>query len=189
MPYCRQCGSEVRPADSFCSDCGSEIDPEPRSNRGGVVESGKADGVSGGERTRAHVVTGDGPTAGRVVFFAGVGFVALGAFLPWMTAEAIGTTLSGVERGGVLTLVLGIVAGIVGFLRWDKWARLSVGGLGVLVAMFGLLYVVDPLFGVDAWDVSDPGLVRDAVRPEAGLFLTAFGGVAMVGGPAIDWLS
>lgn len=196
MAYCPECGSELRSGDRYCPDCGRELSA-------GDAEPSTAEGdpdVGGDPADQASTGTAPGPatdsgtesrfTTGQKVLFAGVGLAALGAFLPWITADILGTsiTVRGIDGDGVITLVVALLAGAVGIFRWGQVARASVVLLGLVVAGFGLLYLSDPLFGADATAAVDPDALRRAVRPGIGLYMTALGGVGVLSGPFVDYL-
>jgi hypothetical protein len=109
----------------------------------------------------------------------------LGSFLPWVTATAalVGTiSRSGMEGGdGIVTLLLGVAAGLVGFsrLRGPTKATVWLGPLLLGLAIAGLgafeiIIIQDRLKEVD----SEVGTASVGMGPWA----IAVGGVLVVAG-------
>ena len=121
---------------------------------------------------------------GRKFAAGGIGLTTIGAFLPWVKVQTFGGTVTkaGIDGDGSITLALAIVAGIALLLgRGKPWTRRSRGlvvVLGLLVALLGTLYLVDPLWGVDASNNA-----QDLASRGSGLYLTAIGGGLLSGGP------
>jgi hypothetical protein len=108
----------------------------------------------------------------RTVGLAGAGVVVLAAFLPWVSA--IFASKAGVEGDGVITLVLGGLAGLMAWKMPRQWANVLVGLAGITVSSIALL---------DANHISQLASERDiAVTIGMGLWLTALGGIVLVGG-------
>jgi len=114
--------------------------------------------------------------------------VVIAAFLPWISASILGTsvTVNGIDGDGVITLGMAVVAGVLVVARqWDRINRALVGVLGGLIAALALYYVVDPTTGIEGGDVAAE-LAREAVSPGIGLYLTALGGVGLVIAAVLD---
>jgi hypothetical protein len=126
------------------------------------------------------------PPAFFWVAMAGAAVVMVGAFLPWVSANAVffgRIETRGIEGDGVATLVLGVVVGFIALARFriDDRAR-SVAIVGIVCS---LLVIV-----VGVWDFLDTQRrVRDLNQSIAGfgqasvgigLYLTIAGGVAML---------
>lgn len=123
----------------------------------------------------------------------GVGAVGviIGAFLPWISVSLLGfsESVSGLDADGVITLVVAIV--VAAAVVW-KWARatqiLSVIG-GLVAAGLGLLYISDPLAGVDFDSAAGEAIAQEAASPEIGLYVTALGGILLLVGGVMGLLS
>lgn len=198
MSYCPECGFEVDRDDRYCPDCGHDLSSGGRDSGQSDVDRSveTPDAVTDPSPGDADE-NGDGPspstgrfTTGQKILLAGTGLAVLGAFLPWITANLLGTNVSvrGIDRDGLFTLILALLAGGVCLFRWGRIARASVFLLGILITAIGILYIGDPLFGVDISTSTNPELLRAAVNPGFGLYLTAIGGVGILGGPLVDYL-
>lgn len=130
-------------------------------------------------------------TAGWVI--AGTALVVvIGSVLPWLSlsgpdAEAIerqmeaqGEGVGGLDKDGVLTIVLGLVALLMGVLRGTgravKGAAITGIVMGALVTLIGIVDILDVA------DVADEvaGFVRVDVSAGIGLWLTLLGGIAVL---------
>lgn len=178
MPYCAECGTEHEADAMFCPSCGHTIDAEdptpvePSEPTASTREAGGADGYSTGQKA----------------LFAGAAIAAIGALLPWVTISVLGTTASmnGIEGDGVFTLVLALLAGGIGLVRWGRVAKTSVGVIGVLVLLVGFYYISDPLTGAEFTSSQSEQIARNAARPGIGLYMTAAGGLAILAGAVAD---
>lgn len=73
------------------------------------------------------------------IILIGAAITAVGSFLPW--ASAFGTTVIGVNGDGLITLVLGVIAGAIAYrmpLSNRDTNLLATAGIGALVAIVGL---------------------------------------------------
>lgn len=194
MPYCPSCGSEVLDADAFCQECGEELD-RPGGEAGGGPpdgDSGEADEPTAADANRTAESEPSGPdaeagatiTADRLVF-AGVAIAALGAFLPWISMEALATSVSvvGIDRDGRFTIAAALIAGLIAWAgnegRWAKLGSVLVFLLGGFVAFLGGMYIYDPLIGVPPEEFNRPELVQIGT----GLYATLIGGALIAAGP------
>jgi hypothetical protein len=164
MAYCRECGAEIHAQDAFCPECGAETGKVSEPTSGGYL---------------------DDFTIGQKVVFVGAALAAIGAFLPWITVSVLGTTdsASGIGGDGTYTLLGALVCGIGAVFRWGKWAKVAVAIVGALTLLVGLMYVSDP--GVEAVRQQ----YRSLAQPGIGVYVTALGGVGLLGGPILDYLN
>lgn len=121
---------------------------------------------------------------GTKLVLVGGAITVVAAFLPWISVDAgvVSNTVTGIDGDGVFTLVLaGAAMGVVFVRDWDRVTAAAVVGFGVLVALIGFVYIADPLTGVDT---SGQGgeLLEGMVSAEIGLYLTALGGLVLIGG-------
>lgn len=179
MSYCPDCGAELDENDRFCRECGYET--EPASDSGAPTDERRPRDRD--PERRESPAQSDGFSRGQMVVFAGAAVTVVGAFLPWVTIDALGISRSGIDADGVITLVLALVAGGGAAVRWGRWARVGVGVAGALTAGIGLLYVADPLAGSGVTNQ----LARAAISPGSGLYVTALGGLVMLAGPILDY--
>lgn len=128
-------------------------------------------------------------TGGKKTALAGAVVVAIGAFLPWLSVEIFGTSVTklGIEGDGSITLILAILVAIL-LLRsrlgsWGRKTWWTVVVLGGLTALLAIGYIVDPWLGVEQ---RPPEETREFVTIGAGLYLTALGGVMTVVGALYD---
>jgi hypothetical protein len=126
-----------------------------------------------------------GWTKQRILTGVGSVGVIAGAFLPWLSVSLLGQgrTIRGIDADGTITLVAAVVVGAA--IAW-KWAQatqiISILG-GVVAGGLGVLYVVDPLFGVDGVSEAQKELLNVSI--ESGLFVTAAAGVLMLAAGAM----
>lgn len=131
-------------------------------------------------------------SGGKKTSLVGAVLVAIAAFLPWLSVDFLGTSITktGIEGDGAITLVLAIVVAILILAShlgsWGRktwWAVLVLGGFTALLA---LGYINDPWLGVDQ---RPPEETREFVTIGLGLYLTALGGAITVGGALYDKVS
>lgn len=129
-------------------------------------------------------------TIGQKFVAVGAVVAIVGAFLPWLTVDALGTSLSktGVDGDGVFTLCFALVA--VGLLvyqgpgRWGKGVLAGCFILGLLIALLGTAYIYDPWLGAEQPTETERALIDVGT----GLYLTAASGYIIIGGMAYDLL-
>lgn len=128
-------------------------------------------------------------TGGKKTSLGGAVLVAIAAFLPWLSVDFLGTSITktGIEGDGAITLVLAIIVAILILAShlgsWGRktwWAVLVLGGLTALLA---LGYINDPWLGVEQ---RPPEETREFVSIGVGLYLTALGGAMTVLGALYD---
>ncbi len=119
----------------------------------------------------------------QVVTLVGAAVTAVGAFLPWVTASyGLGTiTVHGTETQGGITLVLAVFIAVAVLLFWTHRGQVAVALMGLVVAAIGVLYVVDPSRGIDV-RIGGIDVAALATSPEVGLYVTAAGGILVLGG-------
>jgi hypothetical protein len=81
---------------------------------------------------------------GPALVYGGMFALIIGSFLPWLSL--FGTSVGGVQTDGLITLVLGIVAGPPGFLsvRGVLWASLTLvatAGVAGFVVIFDVIRI------------------------------------------------
>jgi hypothetical protein len=119
MAYCTECGREITEGLTHCDDCG----PAKAAER-------SATGVD----ADGHLATED---PSMVPVYAGSAISVVGAFLPWATL--LGASVSGIDSDGSITLVLGIVAGVLAYARpWDRKNSLGTAAIGVVTLFVAL---------------------------------------------------
>lgn len=119
---------------------------------------------------------------GLVLLGAAVTVVA--ALLPWISVQGtvFSETLTGIDGEGLVTIALAATAAVLAlFHDWKAVTAAGVVGIGMLVALVGIAYILDPLAAVDV-DAIDGGLSTDNASAEIGLYLTALGGLGLIGG-------
>jgi hypothetical protein len=118
----------------------------------------------------------------------GGGLAILGGFLPWITW--VSGSVTGLDRNGGLTVVLGAVAvGVVLLATMDRRSGLVLAGIGVLVLFVGGRAYLDMQDAIGRIDVL-PGVENLAqIEPGIGLYLTLAGGaiVTAAGVLAVWW--
>ena len=128
----------------------------------------------------------------RLATGVGVVGVVIGAFLPWVSVSLpplVSETVNGIDADGVITLIVAVVVGAAIVWKWTKVTQiLSVIG-GLVAAGLGLLYITDPLAGVDFDSASGEAIAQEAASPEIGLYVTAIGGVILLVGGILGLLS
>jgi len=127
----------------------------------------------------ATATTGWEWNAASILTVVGAVLVVLGAFLPWAKVGFL--SVDGTEGDGILTLILGLAAGLLGALGFLKGAKgLLIGsivcaGLALLIGVYDIANinsVVDGPFGLE-------------VEVGMGLYLTVLGAAAGVAGPIL----
>lgn len=128
-------------------------------------------------------------STGKKLAFAGGVLVIVGAFLPWLSVQALGTTMSssGIEGDGIFTLLLAIITVVViGRSNLHSWGGKTWVGvilIGSLVTLLALVYIIDPWAFADVNPTEEERLF---IEIGAGLYLTALGGFMMFIGPLYD---
>lgn len=121
---------------------------------------------------RRNEIASDQPPKGQVIHLKVGGvfasaMVILGSFLPWATIADGGGIVYGMERTGVLTLLVGIAMAVLfGFAR--RRAFLAAAVVSLVAAVAGVLALVD------LW----PELVALGSRMGLGVFMILGGGVS-----------
>jgi len=119
-------------------------------------------------------------TQGQKVTLVGAGLTIIGALLPWITVNVFGGVVSklGIEADGMFTLLLGLaVIGVIyysGPSGWGKTSRATVGLVGLIIGLVGVIYIADPWVGISE---QPPEATREMVNIGIGLYLTAIGGL------------
>lgn len=177
-----ECGESIRDATGPAADADDDVQEvqEPdRSEEAEPIEDEEAESL---EESDEELVTG------KRLVLAGAALAAIGAFLPWFSASAVGTTVevTGVERDGVFTLAFAVAAGAVGWhygdRSWGRWPAVGVVILGGLIAFFGGAYIYDPWLGTEPPREE----VQNAVQIGVGLYATLIGGALVAAGPVYD---
>lgn len=188
MTHCTECGVELQDGAQFCKNCGHEVG----SNASGI-ESTTGDDQSPvptdsddlGRKSSSQSLVERWGTGERIVL-AGGALVVVSAFLPWITANILGTNASmrGIEGDGTITLLIGIIGAVAAGYTWKTWSKLVAGIAGFIVIAIAVLYIVDPLFGAQTTQMSAQQLdiARRAYTPSYGLYGTGLGGLLMLGG-------
>lgn len=120
------------------------------------------------------------------------GIVVVGSVLPWISlsgrdaslveelVERQGEGLNGLDKDGVLTIILGLVAAVMGVLRATgrivRPAAITGAVMGVLTALIAVVDIADVQSVKNDLNVA---LVQLDVAPGIGLWLTLLGGVAV----------
>ena len=105
--------------------------------------------------------------------------VVLGAFMPWVKLGFL--SANGTDGDGVITLLLGVVAGVLVLVAAQSQGRLvsfGIGGAGVVIVAVA---AYDIITINDALNDSDNIFASSATVGE-GLYVTALGGVGLVVG-------
>lgn len=176
-------------AESGQSPHGAEPNDQPEApTTGQSPQAGGASQVDTEPTSRSSWKHLSDVSIGKKLAFAGSALIIVGAFLPWVTIEILGTTATadGLDGDGVFTLALGIIA-LVAVGRsdvhdWDKKTWIGVLVIGVVVALLALIYINDPWAFADE-DPEDADAFADI---GIGLYLTALGGIATLCGPLYD---
>lgn len=130
-------------------------------------------------------------TARKASIVGSIG-AAVGAFLPWFSLNVFGTsaTRRGIEADGVITLIAAVMVFIVVAWRWGPWQRGVSFVFGLFILGLGSIYIYDPLFGVRDQLTAQQEQYQHLISPDIGLYLTAIGGLIIVGSIAYDtWFS
>jgi len=93
----------------------------------------------------------------------------------------------GIEADGMFTLLLGLaVMGVIyysGPSGWGKTSRATVGLVGLIIGLVGIIYIADPWVGISE---QPPEVTREMVNIGIGLYLTAIGGLSIFLGTMLD---
>lgn len=130
-------------------------------------------------------------TARKASIVGSIG-AAVGAFLPWFSLNVLGTsaTRRGIEADGIITLIAAVLVFIVVAWRWGPWQRGVSFVFGLFILGLGSIYIYDPLFGVRDQLTAQQEQYQHLISPDIGLYLTAIGGLVIVGSIAYDtWFS
>lgn len=180
--YCMECGEAIRDATEQTGDAGDDVQEAQEPDRPEEPGSTEGEETEPLEESEEELITG------QRLIIAGAVLAAIGAFLPWFSASALGTTVevTGVERDGKFTLAFAVIAGLAGWRYgdrpWSRWVVVGVVVLGGLTAFFGGVYIYDPWIGQEAPRQE----VQNAVQIEMGLYATLIGGALMAIGPIYD---
>lgn len=123
MAYCSNCGAEVARSSSFCDSCGEEIQsvPDTETRRAGTSGSVTVE-------TQLKVILGS------------AGLAIVGSILPWYSF--LGTTVLGIEGDGIITLIVGVIAGVGGWWLDSQKRALGLGAVcGLIVTLVALSHV------------------------------------------------
>lgn len=206
MPYCANCGAEQSTDAQFCEACGADLGPAsadlteesttrqrdvgtdpPPAGRSGATRAATA-GINGQPAGRGTGVSAPVGRSREVQAAYGGGIlVVIAAFLPWLGAQVLATSVSvtGVQGGdGVITLVLAAVPLTVAAWRWNRYSQAFVALGGAAVTLLAGSYIVSPLWNIDLsqYPPTQQRIIRRAWGPKIGLYLTVLGGLLMVGG-------
>jgi hypothetical protein len=109
--------------------------------------------------------------------------LVLGAFLPWITMSGLGSaSKSGIEGDGVITVLLGVGAGVVGLRaavsgRTNKWGYIAVLASGLTAGVVAVIDFIDVQSRIE--DITSSSLVIGQVG--VGLYLTGAAALALSG--------
>lgn len=177
--YCQSCGAQVGEQADYCRRCGAPLESPSPTDSESETESQTPEGED---------TTSEGLSTGKKAVFIGAFIAGISAFLPWASAEVLGTsvTVQGIDRDGVFSLVFALVAVAVTWFDsgepWNRWHRVGTIVLGVLISAIGAIYIYDPWFGTE---LPFEG-AREAVQIGVGLYGTLIGGLLIFGGPIFD---
>lgn len=186
LTTCPECDGRVSDSATSCPHCGYPV-AEKSANASSEITTPTAPGWykdpagqasheaywdgekwTGATRQPGSTAAQQPSTMARPWLFAAGAFLILGSFLPWAQAGIF--SLSGTSGDGVLTLMAGVVVGLLGIVQ----PKNVVPGAVALVASIGSVWVV--------WNVFD----NFSDTPEnigAGILVTGLGGIlGVVGG-------
>ncbi len=107
--------------------------------------------------------------------------VMVAAFLPWATLDGlVSLSLAGTEADGVITLVLGGAAAVLGILRalgMGRWTAIIAVLIGLVILLIAIVDIAD------VGSIADLGVATASVG--IGLWVTLVGAVAMVATAAL----
>jgi len=114
----------------------------------------------------------------KLIAAIGAVLIAVGALLPWISVSIFDLTRRGIDADGTITFAGSlIILVLVLFTKWGRKNRLLSLVIGVLVALISLLYIIDPLFGVQ---VPDEDIARGVIDIGSGLYVTLLGSILVV---------
>ncbi|WP_136342298.1 hypothetical protein [Halapricum salinum] len=123
---------------------------------------------------------------------SGVGTVGviIGAFLPWISVSFIATrTVNGIDADGVITLLVALVVGAAVVWKWSRATQVLSAIGGLITGGLGLMYITDPLAGVEFSSTAEEAFAEQVASPEIGLYVTALGGALLLIGGILGVLS
>ena len=169
--FCPNCGKPRQGALRFCSSCGFDYAmSEASTSAAGVVVPAEA----------AASTTSMRPASIAVV--AGGLLIAIGSFLPWVTASTIFGSISrsGVDRGGdgYITLAAGGLIALLGLVTLTRPNRGANLAIAIAAAAAGVIFALD--FSdiqerVADLEAGSEGLALGGVGP--GLWMVALGAI------------
>ena len=120
-----------------------------------------------------------------VLLVGALGLVVFSLVLPWFEASepvfvangSLASSVTGFEASDGIVLAIATVGAVaVGWFRpWDAVTAGLVGGVGVLVAGLGAVYIADPLTGAEGGEG-----VEGLVEPGIGLYVVLLAGVLLI---------
>jgi len=133
---------------------------------------------------------------GQISVLIGGIITAVGAFMPWfrreLTANAAAMraaedtfTYNGIEVFDGLSLVLAAIVCVFVFIRWEsKYVKIGliiIGGILIIAGFTGIASPPDPDVNSNLIDVTD--------KPGRGLYITALGGLTIIGGAVMGFVT
>lgn len=178
MPFCRNCGSEVKEESRFCVKCGAPTLPNAQ-----VVSPAWSTQTGVGRSSLSA-----GSVTGLVVAVVGCFMLVIGPFLPWMTA--LWVSASGLQKTGNEAIAL-VILGIVGLASSVVSLILKRRGFTAAPFFVGLVSLALTIFYyVQLHDqLSDPGAEEIGVMLGSGIYLCLVGAIVVIVGAVIAWAS
>lgn len=132
-------------------------------------------------------------TAGQKLSIGGLLFTTIGIFLPWLSVSLLGSqfTLRGIEGDGGAILIGAILVGPLTIIYWNRVGQTIIGVFGFFSALIGIIYIIDPLVGVDQSQltIGQQRIAGSAVNVRMGLYVTFLGGILTTYGGINDILN
>jgi len=127
----------------------------------------------------------DEHTTDQLVAVGGATLAAIGALLPWITVSL--GTLGGSQKGldvaaaldGRVVLLLSVLTVVV--RKWERTDAGAVAAFGLVTAGIEVMYVIDPAAAANASGEFAEALLEAGY----GLYVTALGGLGMLGGGSL----